>query len=177
MTTPQSPEARYPYHPEAWEEICKLGDVALADVKPNEGDDFVAGFWLQSAYGFACRLERPLVEPDQNTVNTFWFEKDDAGDRRFPHEGEPFILKGLRYPVAYNPRKNGKFVFSQAKGLPEEPEGKLPELYIGTIGRVKDVRDPEQRINGFETLLRTMLHAATRKGKPVQLPDYNRHLN
>ena len=175
VTTPPS-EATYPYHPAAWQEICDLGDIPLAGVEPAEGTDFVAAIWVQSMYGFACRLERPYPEPDTNTVNTFWFEKDDAGNRRFPHEGEPFILRGLRHPVARNPRKYGKFLFSKEEGLLEEPEGEQPDLYIGTIGKVKDLNDPELRIKGFEELLKTMLRAAARKHKPIPLPDYNKHL-
>ena len=175
--TSSGAETRYPYHPTDWQEICNLGDVALAGVKPEPGADFVARVWLHNPYGFACRLERPLGEWDANTVNTFWFEKDDAGNRRFRHEGEPFILSGLRHPVAHNARKYGKFLFSQAEGLLGEPEGEQSELYIRTIGRVEDLNDPEQRILGFEGLLRTMLRAAPHQRKPVPLPDYNRHLN
>ena len=186
MTTPENPqspeqnarEQLYPYHPEAWQEICALSEVGLAEevevVNDSETGEstFMAKLWRVNRLGFACRLERPIIDSRENTIYTLGFE-DDAPGRHFGRV--PFISVGMRRPVTRNPRNYGILEYSRAQGLIKEPAGVLPNNYIRSIAKVEDMDNPDQRIVGFERLLKDLLSYAPRGWEePVKLPDYNR---
>lgn len=183
VTEPEkvTPEAQYPYHPEAWQEICELSEAGL--VTSEFGEDpggteqpFIYSRWRVNRLGFACRLERPFGERNEVTAYTLSFEDHVPGQRYFGKL--PFIADGLRRPVARSPRNYGIVEYCQAQGLLKEPIGVLPERYIRSIGHVADMKDPEQRIIGFEGMLRELLKPAPRGWEePIPPPDFNRHLN
>lgn len=191
MNTPEAPRPSAPeqadtprpvlylFSPEFQQEVGSLTVAALTNAKSfgdtNEPGGFKAYIWRSHTLaGILCRIESPLLAPiGENPVNTLWYELHGAG--RLP--GTSSIQKGLRRPEPGNPRPYGLVDYTVDGVVAEnEKNSTLVERYIRLIAK-KDWEDPEQRAQGYEHLLRTILTAAQRGWEnPVPLPDYNWHL-
>ncbi|HVW23116.1 MAG TPA: hypothetical protein VHB51_01345 [Candidatus Saccharimonadales bacterium] len=170
MPAPAKSESPFPYHPEVWRSINALSVAVLAEQDihsdPAGGPAVVDTTWRLIGLGFACRLERPLLIPDDETIYTLAFENDQKGMRNLRGQ-TAFIAAGDRRPAKHRPYDYGILKYCQAQGLIEEPEGVLPDRYIRTIGKISDPGDPKKRIRGFENLIKDLLEPASRGNKPA----------
>ena len=177
MTTPSSPEAIYPYHPEAWQEICAVSRTAmeravLLESTATSDNPIIAHKWLYNPYSFVCRVEQSADSVGE-AVEPFTFHFQKVGNQRRWGQ-ESYIEQGLPLPVGKNQLPYGILDYSESQGVLNEPRGSFVDTYIATIGR-RNPEDPEERMLGIEDLLKTMFRYALREPTPpIQKPNWRR---